>query len=60
MLAVLHYPLARYAIRDITGGVHLFVVVVPLYEYYCCIHCYDRKMRDHCSSKSLQPYSCRI
>ena len=31
MLAVLHYPLARYAIRDITGGVHLFVVVVPLY-----------------------------
>ena len=31
MLAVLRYTLARYAIRDITGGVHLFVVIVLLY-----------------------------
>ena len=29
MLPVLHYPLEYYdAIRDITGGVHLFVVIV--------------------------------
>ena len=47
MLAVLYYPLARYAIRDITGGVHLLVVIVLLYYYYCCIYCYDCKMRDH-------------
>ena len=31
MQAVLHYPLARHGIRDITGGVHLFVVIVLLY-----------------------------
>ena len=30
MPAVLHYPLARYAIRVITAGVHLFVVIVLL------------------------------
>ena len=30
MLAVLHNPLVRYAIRDIAGGVHLFVVIVLL------------------------------
>ena len=31
MLAVIHSSLGRFVLRDITGGVHMFVVIVLLY-----------------------------